>query len=120
MLKGYSKSISEVWLENQITPLPSRMEGQALALIEAMWCQRAAIVTDVGGAVELIEDEKSGFVASATTVEATDEALERAWNHRAEWRQLGFNASISLQEKYPADAADYFNQKIVEILEAFE
>ena len=60
------------------TLLPSRAED-APALIEAMLCGRMPIVTDVGRASDLIDDEDHGFVAPAATVPLIDDALERAW-----------------------------------------
>ncbi|MBW3127591.1 glycosyltransferase [Hymenobacter profundi] len=116
VLKGHSNHIGEVWSENQILLMPSRFEGQALALIEAMWCQRAAIVTDVGGASELIEEGVSGFIADAPTIASIDAALERAWEKRDEWQQMGIKAAASLREKHPADAVEYFNQQLLKLL----
>ena len=111
-LKGYAKSIS-VWKEDHILFMPSRMEGMALTLIEAMYCNRAAIVTDVGDAAVLIEDNINGFVADSATVKSLDDALERAWNKKETWKDLGINAALTLKEKYSENAIDFFNKKVL-------
>jgi glycosyltransferase involved in cell wall biosynthesis len=111
-LKGHANRVETIWEDNHILLMPSRMEGQALALIEAMYCKRSAIVTNVGGAAELIEDGLNGFVADSATVSALDEALERAWRQKENWKEFGNKASVALKEKYPADAIEYFNEKI--------
>lgn len=116
VFRGYVSTIASVWKENQILLLPSRMEGQALALIEAMFCQRAAIVTNVGGAAELINHNHNGFVASAPTVLAIDAALEEAWQQRHNWQHMGKNASKTLANKYPKDTVLDFNNKILSLL----
>lgn len=116
VLKGYAKHVADVWKDNQLLLMPSRMEGQALALIEAMWCERAAVVTDVGGAAELIEEGYSGFIAGAPTVDAVEAALERAWQQRNHWKEMGLNAAAGLKTKYPADAVAYFNEQILKQL----
>src|SRR5437763_3000966 len=46
-------------------------------------CARPAIVTNVGGNAELLEDGRSGFVAPAPTIKHLNEAMERAWDRRA-------------------------------------
>lgn len=115
-LKGHVAQITDVWAENELLLLPSRLEGQALALIEAMYCHRAAVITDVGGGAELIEEGISGFIASNPTVSSIDAALERAWNHRNEWRAMGNNAAAALKDRYPEDAVDYFNKRVIEVL----
>ena len=92
------------------------MEGQSLALTEAMHYKRAAIVTRVGGADELIEEGQSGFIADAATAQSIDDALERAWNKRTEWEQMGIAAKKHVVEKHPADAVQYFTDQLQEFL----
>jgi len=57
--------------------------------MEAMWCGRAAMVTDVAGNAEWIEEGITGFVASAPTVGLIAEAMDRAWAARATWEPMG-------------------------------
>lgn len=87
--KGHASDVTEIWRNNHGFILASRQEGMSLALIEAMICGRVPIVTDVGGATELIQDNVSGFIALATHPQLLDEALERAWNCRDEWQEVG-------------------------------
>lgn len=115
-LKGYSNEVGEIWRDNHILLMPSRMEGQSLALIEAMYCQRAAVVTNVGGAIELIKDGYNGFIAEAPSVQALDAALECAWVSRDSWKEMGQNAAKTLTEQYPEDAVAYFNHKVLKLL----
>ncbi len=115
-LKGHVNNIDEVWKENHILFMPSRMEGQALALTEAMFCNRAAIVTNVGGASELISDGYNGFIAVFPSIESLDNTLERAWTKRFDWQQLGLNAGKTIRTDYPADPVGIFNDKISKYL----
>jgi glycosyltransferase involved in cell wall biosynthesis len=101
--KGFQKDIEAVWAEHHCLVLSSRMEGLPLALVEAMLCARPAIVTDVGGNAELIEDGKSGFVAPAPSVAALEETMERAWQSRERWREMGIAASERVRQMVPAD-----------------
>jgi glycosyltransferase involved in cell wall biosynthesis len=87
--KGHTGGVQEIWKHNHAFLLPSRQEGMSLALIEAMMCGRVPVVTDVGGATEVIEDNVSGFIALASHPQLLDEALERAWACRANWEEIG-------------------------------
>jgi len=58
-------------------------------LVEAMLCGRPAVVTDVGGNTEWIEDGRTGFVAEAPTAKSFGAALERAWLAQADWQKMG-------------------------------
>jgi glycosyltransferase involved in cell wall biosynthesis len=101
---GQSRRIEEVWLGHHGLILPSRAEGTPLALLEAMACGRIAVVTAVGGNAEVVEDGVTGFVAAAPSVEAIDEALERAWQRRDEWEAIGRAAAARLAEVVPDES----------------
>jgi glycosyltransferase involved in cell wall biosynthesis len=80
--KGFKDNVKDIWKENHFLVHPSFGEGTPLVLLEAMACGRTAVATDVGGSGEFIEDEYSGFLAKAPTVELFDHALEKAWNQQ--------------------------------------
>jgi glycosyltransferase involved in cell wall biosynthesis len=73
-----------------------------------MLCGRPCIVTDVAGNAELMEDNVSGFVAAAPRTKYLDEALERAWSRRSEWRAIGAAAAKSVRELVPPDPISTF------------
>ena len=72
----------------------SAAEGKPLALTEAMVCGRPAVVTDVGGNAELIEDGITGFVAESAMRElvgrssAEEVRIENRGNIEAAVRDL--------------------------------
>jgi glycosyltransferase involved in cell wall biosynthesis len=74
---GFVRDIAAIWTDHHALVLPSRCEGLPLVLVEAMLSGRVAIVTDVGGSSEVIEDNRTGFLAAAATEDSLDEAMER-------------------------------------------
>lgn len=102
---GQTTDIDAVWRDHHALVLPSRAEGMPLALVEAMMCGRMAIVTDVGGNSEIVEDGETGFVAAAASLEAIDAALESAWSRRDEWPALGREAGRRIRELVTGDPA---------------
>lgn len=105
---GYTNGIEELWKSHHALIMPSRYEGLPIALVEAMLCYRMAIVTDVGGNAELIENGSTGFVADTASVKALDEAMERAWDARHEWRSMGLKAGQRVREEIFEDpVADF-------------
>jgi L-malate glycosyltransferase len=97
---GHVGNIRGIWREHHILALPSRAEGTPLAMVEAMLCGRPAVVTDVIGNSEWIEEGLTGFLAEAPTVRSISRALERAWQARASWEQMGFQAHRKALEQY--------------------
>lgn len=101
--RGFSHDIESVWKDHQVLLLPSRMEGMPLALQEAMLCGRVPIVTDVGGNAELVQDGVNGFIARAPTADLLDEAMERAWARRSDWKEIGKQAYMDAHSRISPD-----------------
>jgi glycosyltransferase involved in cell wall biosynthesis len=113
--RGVSNDIEQLWAEHHGLLLPSRAEGNALTLIEAMICGRVPITTNVGRASELIDDNESGFIAPAATVELIDEALERAWQRRADWQAIGQRAAQAIRARHSLRPAEDFADRLIDI-----
>lgn len=99
---GQVEDVRGIWERNEILVMASRMEGTPLALFEAMWCGRPAVVTDVGGNADLVEDGRSGFLAEAATANCLQRALERAWTERANWKSMGEAARAHVAGRDPS------------------
>jgi len=113
---GFVENVESIWKLHQALILPSRFEGLPLALVEAMLCRRCAIVTDVSGNAELIEDNVTGFVAAGPSARALDEALERAWLRREEWMQIGMLAGSRVRDLVPPDPGGLFGSMLLDLM----
>ena len=101
---GHINDIRSIWEVNHLLVLPSRGEGTPLALVETMLCGRPAVVTDVGGNTEWIENGRTGFVADAPNATLFGVALERAWLAQTDWQEMGIQAretTLSRFDKSP-------------------
>jgi glycosyltransferase involved in cell wall biosynthesis len=112
---GHVGDIESVWEKHHALVLPSRHEGLSLAGVEAMLCHRPVIATRVGGFPEVVEDGVNGFLASACTVEALNEALERAWKNRMNLREMGLKAGESIRKIMPQNPAKAFGERLIEL-----
>jgi glycosyltransferase involved in cell wall biosynthesis len=99
-LAGHVADVRRIWAESHLLALPSRVESAPLALVEAMLCGRPAVVTDVGGMTEWVQEGETGYLAEAPTVAAVGAALERAWQDRVFWPALGRRAHAIALERY--------------------
>lgn len=115
-LRGHNPDIAAIWDRNHILVLPSRYEGLPIALIEAMWCGRTAVVTDVGGNAELLTDDQTGFVAPAATFDSFQAALERAWQQRLRWKAMGIAARSSIEAQIPRDPVGVFCEQLQSVV----
>jgi glycosyltransferase involved in cell wall biosynthesis len=109
---GYVTDVRAIWKQNHLLVLPSRYEGLPLALVEAMWCGRPAVVTDVGGNAELCVDDETGFVAPAATLSSLSLTLQRAWERREEWPHMGHAARARVENQIPKDPVALFCERL--------
>lgn len=112
--RGFTDTPDQIWLDHHALVLPSRCEGLPLSLVEAMLSGRPAIITDAGGGREMLVDGETGWLASSATVAAVDAAMERAWEARGRWQQIGQKAADVARAKVPQNpAADLAAQLLV-------
>lgn len=112
---GFVQDVESIWAQNHGLILPSRYEGLPLAIVEAMLCGRACVVTDVGGNAELIRDNVTGFVAVAPKAGCLDDAMERAWSRRTQIREVGRLAAQSIRQLLPKDPVGVFVEEIINL-----
>jgi glycosyltransferase involved in cell wall biosynthesis len=89
---GWKTDLAAVWSECELMLLPSRFEGLAVSMLEAMSFGRPVLRTPYGGCSEWIEDGVNGFVCPAAEVGALVETLKRALAVREHWREMGLAA----------------------------
>lgn len=112
---GFVNDMEHLWSQHHALVLPSRFEGMPLALVEAMLCGRAAIVTDVAGHRELVRDGVNGFLAKAPTVELLDEAMNRAWDNRGRLQEMGERAATDVRQWVSADPVEDFVRDLTSV-----
>ncbi|WP_354580781.1 glycosyltransferase [Hymenobacter sp. UYP22] len=111
---GHTADIMAIWRNHHALILPSRHEGLPLALVEAMLSGRPTIAVDAGGIAELLVDNQTGFLAGAATVQALDEAMERAWLLRGQWPAYGTAAAHHARATVPANSVELLAHKVLE------
>lgn len=101
--KGYSDDLRSIWGGHHMLLLPSRREGCALAMLEALRCGRPILAAPAGGVSDWIEPGTNGFVARECSVPALSEAIYKAWDQRAAWPRMGAAAyqRSRLLDPYP-------------------
>ena len=117
---GFVRDVSGIWSDQHGLVLPSRCEGLPLVLVEAMLSGRVAIVTNVGGTGEVVEDGATAYVASAPTEDALDNAMERAWSERHRWREIGTEAAARIRTLIPREPERCFATRLVELVSSAE
>jgi glycosyltransferase involved in cell wall biosynthesis len=99
--------------------LPSLFEGMPNAVMEAMALGKAVILTDVDGARELVENERSGLIVPPGDPAALAAAIRRVADDPELRSRLGREARVRVREQFTLEAMighleTYFQAKIDE------
>ena len=92
VLKGFTKNIGGSLAEVDYYIQPSLEEGFGITVAEAMYAQKPVIVTPAGSLPELIQDGKTGIIASAVTPESIAVAMKTLIENRDLADKLAVNA----------------------------
>lgn len=114
---GHVNGIEEIWKKNHALVLSSRYEGMPLSIIEAMFSKRIVITTDVAGHAEFIDNNLNGFLAEAADYKLYAKTLEKAWQNRENWKEMGEKAFEKVMTKSTADPVQVFSDKLEGILQ---
>lgn len=113
--KGHIKDIGNMWKDYHALILPSRSEGMALSVLEAMAAGRTVIVTNAGGHKEIIKHGENGFIAEANEKDL-DAVMEEAWLKRNEWARIGKNANEYIKNHLPNSPEKEFSLSLLKTI----
>lgn len=112
---GGFTSAGEIWRTHHALVLPSRKEGLPIVLLEASLCGRPAICNRTAGVPEILDDGVTGFLSAAPEVELFAEAMQRAWENRDRWREMGQRAAAKVRALVPAKPAETFAARLLQL-----
>ena len=115
-LKGRVNDISEIWRDNHALLMPSRMEGLPIMMVSALLSARMCIATDIGGHAEVIRDNVSGYIVPNPSVEELAETLERAYENRHAWEQMGLVGRQDILDFLPEHPVRDFIEKLEKVV----
>ena len=101
---GRCERVAELLAVSDVCVLSSKAEGFSNSILEYMAAARPAVVTDVGGAREAVEDGETGYVVPAGDDKAMAERITSLLNNAVEARAMGDKARKRIEEKFSCHA----------------
>lgn len=99
-----TEDISSLLQQADVLCLPTRSEGFSTVLLEASACGTPAVVTDVGGARELILDDSYGTIIRSMASDEVVSALCRLFDDRKLLSLQSRNSRALVENRYNWDA----------------
>ncbi len=99
-LLGFRDDIVHLLGASDIFVLSSLWEGLPVSVMEAMALKKPIIATNVGGILELIQDNKTGLLVPSANPVALADAIERLLNNPQMIPEMGRNAKEFIEKNY--------------------
>lgn len=100
-LVGYRLDVVNIDKAADVFILPSFKEGLSVSIIEAMACGLPVLASRIRGNVDLIKEEKGGYLFSPTDSKALADLMGQILDHKKSCREMGdFNLNESKQYSY--------------------
>jgi glycosyltransferase involved in cell wall biosynthesis len=97
---GSRSDVAEILRSLDLYVMPSLWEGLSLAMLEAMAAGLPVIISDVGGAAEVLGDGEFGVRVPPGDIAALARAVMALVQDEAERRRLGVAAQRRVREHY--------------------
>lgn len=102
--KGVIKDLVPYYRSADIFVLPSHAEGVSIALLEAMSCGMAVVVSDIPGNAQVIQNGKNGLLFEMEDVNDCVRKITVLLSDEQLSQRLGNEARNTIIEKYSSDA----------------
>ena len=115
-LMGHTTNVKEVLERSHALLQITHFDAMPLSVTEAMNMARPCIVSNVGDMPLWVEDGKQGFVVPKATELMIDEVLEKAWQQKESWAQMGVAAFNTFHQKYPIPYEPYYEKYFSDLI----
>ena len=97
---GWRRDISEILDILDIAVLTSKWEGMPISIIEALCKGKPAVITNVGGARELVRDKVNGFLTRPGSYEDTAKKVLTLLKNKEQLKEMSKRASLSIDDSF--------------------
>ncbi len=103
-LTGFRADVEKFLAGADLFVLSSHLEGLCTSLLDALWFEKPAIGTRVGGVVDVIEHEKNGLLVEPKNPRALAEAILKLLRDPALATQMARQARAKIERKFTSEA----------------
>ena len=111
-MKGHTKDVKAALQNTHLLLQVTHIDAMPLAVIEAMSMGKPLAVSDIGDMPKWIEEDVNGWISADASVELIDATLEKAWQNRERWKEMGEASYKIFKEKFPASPEAYFLNQV--------
>lgn len=113
-LKGHTHNVQAVLAWHHLVLQCTHIDAMPISISEAMAMARPCVVSNVGDMPLWVQDGVNGFVCDKATMKEIDQVLEKCWERRRDWPEMGRKSFEIFSNRYPQPYAEKFLELIRE------
>ena len=115
-LEGNTNNAKSVLQNAHLLLQMTHIDAMPLSVVEALAMGRPVAASKIGDMPYWITEGENGWISDDASIEQIDRTLERAWQKKEQWPQMGKNAFTTFQNKFPVSAEENLLEKIESVL----
>ena len=112
VLKGNTKEVAKALESAHLVLQITNRDAMPISVVEAMSKSRAVIVSDIGDMPLWVDDGVNGWVSPDASIDSITNVLEKAWQQKDNWEQMGRNAFDTFTRKFPT-SVEAFSYELI-------
>lgn len=100
---GFREDVPRILTDLDIFVLPSTSEGFPLVVLEAMACAKPVVATRCGGAGEVVDDGRTGFMVPVADAPAIASRVGELLNQRERSASMGKAAKLRIESEFSVE-----------------
>ena len=111
-LEGHSSDVKQVLEKSHVLLQLTHQDAMPLSVVEAMAIGRPVVASSIGDMPDWINENENGWISTDASSTSIDLTLEKAWNARDRWDEMGRNAFEKFNQKFPSSVEEQLLSKM--------
>lgn len=114
ILKGHTQEVKGALAEAHLLLQITHIDAMPLAVIEALAMGRPVVASRIGDMPKWVREGVNGWISPDASVKEIDATLERAWQQREQWEEMGKASFKIFKEDFPASPEAYLLEQLAQ------
>jgi glycosyltransferase involved in cell wall biosynthesis len=111
-LKGHTSDVRGALVDAHLLLQVTHIDAMPLAVMEALAMAKPMAVSNVGDMPLWVEEGVNGWISENASIEQIDAILEKAWQARDRWEEMGKASFQLFKERFPSIPEAHFLKQL--------
>ena len=116
-LEGHTNDVKTVLKDAHLILQLTHIDAMPLTVVEAMAVGRPVVASKIGDMPDWVKEGLNGWISDNASVEQIELSLEKAWQHKEQWKEMGEQSFKIFTEKFQKSPEKHFLNQLEKLLD---